>query len=60
MSDDKTKTDPENARPISLTEAYGVAYGKRKFGESDQCGQAEATPALRPLATAVEQRLVGQ
>ena len=42
MTDDNTKTDPENARPISLTEAYEVAYGERKFGDSDQRRQAEA------------------
>lgn len=42
MIDDKTKTEPENARPISLTEAYDVAYGRKKFGESDQRRPAEA------------------
>jgi hypothetical protein len=46
MTEDKTKTDPENARPISLTEAYEVAYGRKKFGESDQRRQAEAARRL--------------
>ncbi len=46
MTEDKTKTDPENARPISLTEAYELAYGRKKFGESDQRRQAEAARRL--------------
>jgi hypothetical protein len=42
MTDDKTKTDPGNAGPISLTKAYELAYGTRKFSDSDQHRQAAA------------------
>src|SRR5260221_8833055 len=34
-SDDTTKTSPPDAEFISLTEAYDIAYGTKKFGVSD-------------------------
>jgi hypothetical protein len=42
MTEDKTKTDPEDAKPISLTKAYEITYGRKKFGEGNQRRQAEA------------------
>ena len=32
MTDDKTKTTPQDARLISLSENYEIAYGTKQFG----------------------------
>jgi hypothetical protein len=36
MTDDETKTASEDAKPLSLTETYEIAYGMKKFGVSDK------------------------
>ena len=34
MTEDKTKTTPQDARPITLTENYEIAYGTKRFGSA--------------------------
>jgi hypothetical protein len=55
MTDDKTKTAPQNVDLICLTD-YEFAYGRKKFGVSDN-RLAEAVRRFGHSAAAVEARL---
>ena len=56
MADDKTKTVPRDAKLISLTEDYEVAYWKKKFGVSAE-RLAQAVRRVGHSAAAVEEEI---
>lgn len=55
MTDDKTKTAPQDATLMCLTD-YEIAYGRKKFGVSDD-RLAEAVRRFGHSAVAVEVHL---
>lgn len=56
MSDDKTKTAPQDASKVNVHEDYEVKYWTKKFGvTADQL--KEAVTKVGPSASAVEKEL---
>jgi hypothetical protein len=53
MADDKTKTAPQDAKLISLTEDYEIAYWTKKFGVTKE-PLAEAVQRVGHSVAAVE------
>ena len=56
MSDDKTRTAPQDAKVISLTEDYEIEYWRNRFGVNDD-RLAEAVHRVGLSAAAVEAHL---
>ena len=56
MADDKTKTAPQDAEVISLTDDYEIAYWRKRLGVSDD-RLAEAVHCVGLSAAAIEAHL---
>jgi hypothetical protein len=56
MTDDETRTAPQGAELISLTEDYEIAYWRKRLGVSDD-RLAEAVHRVGLSAAAVEVHL---
>jgi Protein of unknown function (DUF3606) len=56
MTDDETKTVLQEAKLISLTEDYEIAYWKKRFAVSDE-GLAEAVRRVGHSVAALEVHL---